>query len=255
MIIAKYKDIDNSTKTALYGCTAEAEKVPQSVEALNNFEFYDDKGLPVILEKEQINFSKDAIEGAKNLTIQVSTYTDIVFYNDAYFYLNENDQNSFFVRGNLAGSKKNKVAQEDSFIMTFYDTINKEEKYGYNTTCDVVNRELNDFLVKCSPNHNVTGDQFLANGTTHDNTLGIYLNNTNNSKNFEFRTYSKNDANVKWRKNSSGLSGGAIAGIVIACAVALILITILAMFFRRSKMAPTNNSTIVGLKSIDNYNE
>ena len=253
--ICEYKDIDNSTNTSLYGCTAEAEKVPESTEALNNFEYYDADGLPVVLEEEQVNYARDAIEGAKNLTTQVSTYTDIVSFNDVYFYLNENDQNSFFVRGTLAGNQSEYVSKQDSFIMTFYDTINKEEKYGYNTTCDVVNRELNDFLVKCSPNHNVTGDQFLANGTIHDNTLGIYLNNTNNSRNFEFRTYSKNDANVKWRKNSSGLSGGAIAGIVIACAVALILITILAMFFRRSKMAPTNNSTIVGLKSIDNYNE
>ena len=61
--------------------------------------------------------------------------------------------------------------------------------------------------------------------------------------------------NFKWRKNSRGLSGGAIAGIVIACASVLILITILAMFLRKSKRTHENESTIVGLKSIDNYNE
>lgn len=99
--------------------------------------FFNKVGNPKVLEDYQINFSKDAIEGDKNLTTQVSTYTDIVSFNDAYFYLNENDPNSFFVKGTLEGHRKNKVAQQDSFIMTFYDTISKEEKNGYNTICEV----------------------------------------------------------------------------------------------------------------------
>ena len=61
--------------------------------------------------------------------------------------------------------------------------------------------------------------------------------------------------NVYYRKNYSGLSGGVIAGIVIACAVVLILITILAMYLRRPKPTMDNNSTIVGLRSVDNYQE
>ena len=252
--VCEYVSVDELTGTALYNCAAEASEVPSSTESFNNYEFYDKDGDPVVLEEDQINFSKDAIEGAKNLTIQTSTYSEIVSFNDVYFYQDENDPYSFYVKGNLAGTRKNKVAQEKSFIMTFYDTISKEEKYGYNTTCDVVNNNPDDFLIKCSPDHNVTGDQFLANGTTHDNGVGIYLNNTLGNSTFNFITYGRS-ANVRWRKNSSGLSGGAIAGIVIACAVVLILITILAMFCRRAKRDPTNNSTIVGLKSIDNYNE
>ena len=54
-----------------------------------------------------------------------------------------------------------------------------------------------------------------------------------------------------YRKNSSGLSGGAIAGIVIACAAALIIATILALALKGPKAPVQNNSSIVGLKTDD----
>ena len=64
----------------------------------------------------------------------------------------------------------------------------------------------------------------------------------------------KTDAvnNISYRKNSSGLSGGAIAGIVIACAVVLIAASIVAMMLRKPA-PPLDNTTVVGLKTVDNY--
>lgn len=58
--------------------------------------------------------------------------------------------------------------------------------------------------------------------------------------------------NISYRKNSSGLSGGAIAGIVIACAVVLIAASIVAMMLRKPA-PPLDNTTVVGLKTVDNY--
>ena len=53
-----------------------------------------------------------------------------------------------------------------------------------------------------------------------------------------------------YRKDSSGLSGGAIAGIVIACVVVLAAASIAAILLRRPK-APLDNTTVVGLKTVD----
>ena len=70
-----------------------------------------------------------------------------------------------------------------------------------------------------------------------------YLKNKTNADNI----------NVHYRKNSSGLSAGAIAGIVIAICLALACITILIIMLRRPKKKEENDSSIVGLRTIDNY--
>jgi hypothetical protein len=54
-----------------------------------------------------------------------------------------------------------------------------------------------------------------------------------------------------YRKSSSGLSGGAIAGIVIACVVALAAASIAAIMLRKPA-PPIDNTTIVGLKTVEN---
>lgn len=68
---------------------------------------------------------------------------------------------------------------------------------------------------------------------------------TNTTQNAQYQSH--------YRKNSSGLSGGAIAGIVIACAVALIIASVVAMMLRKSKPEENTSSSIVGLKTVDNY--
>ncbi|MBP5446140.1 MAG: hypothetical protein J6Y28_08220 [Acholeplasmatales bacterium] len=68
---------------------------------------------------------------------------------------------------------------------------------------------------------------------------------SNSTQNTQYQSY--------YRKNSSGLSGGAIAGIVIACAVALIIASVVAMMLRKSKPEENTSSSIVGLKTVDNF--
>ena len=53
-------------------------------------------------------------------------------------------------------------------------------------------------------------------------------------------------------KSSSGLSGGAIAGIVIACVVVLIAASFAAIMLRKPRTAPLDNTTVSGLKTVEN---
>ena len=57
----------------------------------------------------------------------------------------------------------------------------------------------------------------------------------------------KNEYSATYRKSSSGLSGGAIAGIVIACVVFLIAAAVAAIMLRKPS-PPVDNTTVVDLK-------
>ena len=59
------------------------------------------------------------------------------------------------------------------------------------------------------------------------------------------------NTNRYYRNSSSGLSGGAIAGIVIACVVALAAASIAAIMLRKPA-PPIDNTTVVGLKTVEN---
>ena len=64
----------------------------------------------------------------------------------------------------------------------------------------------------------------------------------------EYPTSPKSDSNsAVYRKSSSGLSGGAIAGIVIACVVVLIAAAVAAIMLRKPT-PPIDNTTVVDLK-------
>ena len=60
---------------------------------------------------------------------------------------------------------------------------------------------------------------------------------------------SPSSARYSYNKSSSGLSGGAIAGIVIACVVALAAASIAAIMLRKPTPPTYDNTTAVDLKN------
>ena len=88
----------------------------------------------------------------------------------------------------------------------------------------------------------------LSAGTTSDNTLvTVYMKDSTNTT--QITTTGGN--RYSYNKSSSGLSGGAIAGIVIAC-VAVLLAASIAAIMLRKPAPPIDNTTVVGLKTVEN---
>jgi hypothetical protein len=88
----------------------------------------------------------------------------------------------------------------------------------------------------------------LSAGTTSDNTLvTVYMKDSKNTT--QITTTGGN--RYSYNKSSSGLSGGAIAGIVIAC-VAVLLAASIAAIMLRKPAPPIDNTTVVGLKTVEN---
>ena len=128
------------------------------------------------------------------------------------------------------------------------------EKNGENTNieyeCTVIQTSPGELDCDTSSNHLKTTVQnlHLSTGTTSDNTLvTVYMKDFTNTT--QITTTGSN--RYSYNKSSSGLSGGAIAGIVIAC-VAVLLAASIAAIMLRKPAPPIDNTTVVGLKTVEN---
>ena len=93
------------------------------------------------------------------------------------------------------------------------------------------------------------GNLHLSTGTTSNNkVLTVYM--ANGAGDSTRLTTSIN--RYTYPKSSSGLSGGAIAGIVIACVAVLLAASIAVIMLRKPAPIPLENTTVVGLKTVDN---
>ena len=120
-----------------------------------------------------------------------------------------------------------------------------------NLTC-TVSGSTDSSVITCDTNKEPMSETDLhgKSGLTSNNTK-VYLtmikgNSTITEGEYEAAT------SPTYRKSSSGLSGGAIAGIVIACVVVLIAAAVAAIMLRKPTPPPVDNTTVTGLQTVEN---
>ena len=133
-----------------------------------------------------------------------------------------------------------KISNENKIITCQINYGDKVDEKNFNVTleCDTSNEALN-------------ADLYWRSGISGSTKVILNMTDSTVSVN-ELATNSTSRGNrFSYMKSSSGLSGGAIAGIVIACVVALIAASIASIMLRKPARSD-DNTTIVGLKTIEN---
>lgn len=213
-----------------------------------NLEFPDESSITV----DDVNFSEEAVLAGANLSNKTQEINKIYKLDNGqlaiysrYFTISGIIDDADF-KGNFGNSK------------LYLDVVDNETNpsTSYNVSCSPQSNNGKNYEFRCYPDPGVKGTIYLSTITYGDSAISL------NMTGGDYVDYSEKTTpgntikgNPTYRKNSSGLSGGAIAGIVIACVVALIIASLLAIMFRKSfhkaSVLPQTPS-IVGLRSIDN---
>ena len=120
-----------------------------------------------------------------------------------------------------------------------------------NLTC-TVSGSTDSSVITCDTNKESMSETDLhgKSGLTSNNNK-VYLTMIKGNSTIKEGEY-KAATSPTYRKSSSGLSGGAIAGIVIACVVVLIAAAVAAIMLRKPTPPPVDNTTVTGLQTVEN---
>ena len=123
-----------------------------------------------------------------------------------------------------------------------------------NLTC-TVSGSTDSSVITCDTNKESMPETDLhgKSGLTsnNDKVYKVYLTMINGNSTITEGEYEA-ATSPTYRKSSSGLSGGAIAGIVIACVVVLIAAAVAAIMLRKPTPPPVDNTTVTGLQTVEN---
>ena len=252
------KEDENKTEgNVRYDCNAKKDsgEVVTNVTVLN-VTFSEPK-----LNMEDINYSEEAALAAAQLSSQTQEINKMFTLNGGRL---TTYPNYFIITGEITdGDFKPNYGITDSLILKVVDN-STDPSTAYNVSCKAQDNGNNNYEFRCTPEEGVKGSIYLSTITDgKKNAVSLNLTRGNDSvdysKNSTTPTTNINKGIATYRKSSSGLSGGAIAGIVIACCVVLIIATLVAIMMRKSAVvtAPlqTQTPSIVGLRSVDNVSQ
>ena len=238
-----------------YVCEAKAQKDPSKAQVAVNTDvdmaYSTPEGKLEQLSFDEINFSGNSSEEATNLQQSTDSVPRLAMLRDGE--IDDSDKHTLRIIGKPHSDGV--FSQNEDVVMNF-DNLNRngndtlepyECKINQTTPNFILNCDTSEHSIKTSPHalHLSTGTKDI--NQNQKKVLQIFMKEMNSTQEVSFYTTSNN----RYIKTSSGLSGGAIAGIVIACVVVLVAASIAAIMLRKPS-APIDNSTVVGLKSTDN---
>ena len=224
----------------------------------------EDKNGKQTLDFNEINFKGNSSQEASCLQVAEDMPKTNVDLNDVERI--KFDKDSFRIKGKAV--PKNVLKKDDKIPFKIQNKNKAGEIIIEEVTCTVESIDIGsgDAVLDCKGDSNTTmkdlhsligseGDYYLSlNMKDWQNNTDILQSGKYYKEGYEEgntgTSYSYN--NIKNKNNLKGLSGGAIAGIVIACVVAIAAATIAAIMLKKPSPPPYDNTTLVDFKTAEN---
>jgi len=218
-----------------YKCEAEKPKDAMvntvNLDTTYPIQFDDDEPI----DFSNVNFDPSAAEEAKNIAnapnITVSGVLDKSSLSEDFTFTGTPISSSFL---------QNYVGQEIPLQIVNYpdgEGTTKTEPHTYDCTVKSTSS------IQCKGSISTTAEE-ISKATSTSKDVYLKINMADSS----FVTASNTGSGNVYRKSSSGLSGGAIAGIVIACVVVLVAASVAAIMLRKPT-PPIDNTTVANLQT------
>ena len=211
------------------------------IKAEKDFKSGDSEDVNKASSIEGLSFSRKIENDLQNIQNKTQTIKNYYILTDGIY--DDLNNNRFTIKGKM----DNRDINDKEVNITLYHNENEER----NVVCNVIKNQTNDYQMRCNAQNRTLASLVSAYGITdQNNVITIYMkeryDKINTASEINNRIYSK--------KSGSGLSGGGIAGIVIASVVALVIASIVAIMLRKPKPRIQNTSSIIQANSVDNLN-
>ena len=215
----------NNQTFYLYNCNAPANGNVLKVSSNNDFKF-DGETVNEMYASYMTDLSLQNIQNEK--------YDDFILIDNGKKIDMKGD--SFSFKGNLVSINSINFDPDkvDEIPFTFND-ISEGTNSPKEVNCKVINKDINDYQLRCFPEGNFVSNIHLSCGEVDKSKICInmkendLIDNKGNSTDFDI---------IPKKKSSRGLSKGGIVAIILACCVLLIISTIIALFYGKINSEP-----------------
>ena len=196
---------------------------------------------------DDISFSKDAADQASNIQEYTEDINNLLMLQEGELEGTGDKDGKFNINGNLIKIEDTNINLNLTKSSGDKVTVPCSISFGDKSGSDDNNYKT---TLGCSVSEELEKVEIHMRSGITDKKTKIVMNMKNGDSDTITESPSTNTAN--YHKSSSGLSGGAIAGIVIACVVVLIAAAVAAIMLRKPSTPPTDNTTVTNLNAVEN---